>query len=185
MIDYALVHSGRSRRLSILVHPSGDVVVKMPLGFSHDRAQRFVEEKKGWILRTQERLRKIEKNYEGGLRLPKSNKRDFEAYKSVAFAQTLSRLAFFNKEHYGGRFKWQRGAIRNQKSRWGSCSKRGNLQFNYKIVLLPANLADYLVVHELCHLGEFNHSKKFWDLVEIAVPGYKTLRKELRRVRSA
>lgn len=73
-----------------------------------------------------------------------------------------------------------RVAIRDTKSRWGSCSKKGNLNFNYRIAFLPPRLADYIVVHELCHLQEFNHSQKFWDLVSLAVPDYKILRKELK-----
>lgn len=91
------------------------------------------------------------------------------------------RLIFFNKV-YG--FKYGRVTIRNVKTRWGSCSKKGNLNFNYRIVFLPKELADYLVVHELCHLGEFNHSQKFWDLVAKAQPNYKKLRKELRKIQS-
>jgi hypothetical protein len=65
--------------------------------------------------------------------------------------------------------------------RWGSCSKKGNLNFNYKIALLPQRHSDYVIVHELCHLREFNHSKKFWDLVEQAVPNHRALRTELKR----
>ena len=76
-----------------------------------------------------------------------------------------------------------RVSIKNTKSRWGSCSKKGNLNFNYKIALLPPALADYLVVHELCHLKEFNHSEKFWKLVLDIMPDYKKLKRELKSIR--
>jgi predicted metal-dependent hydrolase len=72
--------------------------------------------------------------------------------------------------------------IKNLKTRWGSCSKNGNLNFHYKIALLPPKLADYLVVHEVCHLREFNHSKKFWSLVEQEMPDYRALRAELKKL---
>jgi predicted metal-dependent hydrolase len=73
-------------------------------------------------------------------------------------------------------------AIRNQKSRWGSCSKKGNLNFNYKLVFLEPELRDYVIVHEICHVKEFNHAKAFWDLVGETVPNWRELRKKLRKL---
>jgi predicted metal-dependent hydrolase len=83
----------------------------------------------------------------------------------------------------GYNFSFNRIAIRNQKSRWGSCSKQKNLNFNYRIALLPARLADYIIVHELCHLQELNHSQNFWALVGRAVPNHRELRRQLRTIK--
>ena len=89
-----------------------------------------------------------------------------------------NRIKYFNGFY---NFKINRISIKNQSSRWGSCSEKGNLNFNYKIIYLRPALADYLVVHELCHLGQLNHSKKFWALVQQTIPDYVKLNKELRR----
>lgn len=70
--------------------------------------------------------------------------------------------------------------IRDQKSRWGSCSSRGTLSFNYRLVFAPPEILDYVVVHELCHLTHMNHSKDFWDKVASVLPDYKLRRKWLR-----
>jgi predicted metal-dependent hydrolase len=67
-----------------------------------------------------------------------------------------------------------------QRSRWGSCSRKGNLNFNYKLIQLPQELADYIVVHELCHLKQFNHSHAFWNLIAETIPNHIELRKILK-----
>jgi predicted metal-dependent hydrolase len=71
-------------------------------------------------------------------------------------------------------------AIRNQKSRWGSCSKKGNLNFHYRIHELPAHLQDYIIVHELCHLISFDHSREFWSHVAKTIPDHVARRYDLR-----
>ncbi len=89
------------------------------------------------------------------------------------------RIAHFNN-HYG--FTIRKVAIRDTKSRWGSCSKQGNLNFSYKVFLLPPHIADYIIVHELCHLKEFNHGADFWALVAEMIPDHKAIRAELKRI---
>ncbi len=90
-----------------------------------------------------------------------------------------NRIKYFNSFY---NFKLNRIAIKNQMTRWGSCSSKGNLNFNYKVIYLKPALADYLIVHELCHLGELNHSKRFWTLVLKTIPNYVKINKELKRM---
>ncbi len=88
------------------------------------------------------------------------------------------RVDYFNT-FYG--FTVGRICIPSQKTRWGSCSKKGNLNFNYRVVHLSPELVDYIVVHELCHLAQLNHSKNFWHLVGRTIPDHQTLRKRLKK----
>lgn len=101
-------------------------------------------------------------------------------YKEKARNLAHTRIFHFNKTY---NLFFNRIAIRNQKRVWGSCSGKGNLNFNYRIILLPSHLSDYIIVHELCHLKELNHSKEFWKLVSLTFPNYKEARKELKNYR--
>ena len=104
---------------------------------------------------------------------------------TIKKAEKAARLIKNRVEYFNGfyNFKINRIVIKNQSSRWGSCSSKANINFNYKIIYLRPALADYLIVHELCHLGELNHSKRFWALVSKTIPDYIELNKELRRIR--
>ena len=90
-----------------------------------------------------------------------------------------NRLSYFNKFY---NFEINRFSIKNTSTRWGSCSSKRNLNFNYKIIYLKPELADYLIVHELCHLGQLNHSKNFWALVSKTIPNYAKINQELRKI---
>ncbi|MDE2037916.1 MAG: M48 family metallopeptidase [Patescibacteria group bacterium] len=105
----------------------------------------------------------------------------YMANREAARSLVHERIGHF-MAHYGPRHGIVPGrvAIRNQRSRWGSCSRKGNLNFNYKILFLPAAARDYVIVHELCHLKEFNHGRRFWDLVAETVPDYKAIKKGMR-----
>lgn len=105
------------------------------------------------------------------------NRRQYLKYREEARALIHSRIAHFYA-HY--RVPIKKIFIKNLKSRWGSCSEKGNLNFNYKLLFLPQDIADYVVVHELCHLKEFNHSPKFWALVAQTIPDYNARRSVLR-----
>lgn len=172
-VDYTLRKSLRARRMRIAVYCDGSVVVTTPMFLTETAVERFLREKAQWL------MAKIAlfKQYEGRIVL-RHSKADYVKHKADAYTLTRERVAHFNAL-YG--FAVHAINIKNQKTRWGSCSRKGNLNFNYKIALLPQRLADYIVVHELCHLGEFNHSKKFWNLVARAMPNHAELRKELRK----
>lgn len=101
-------------------------------------------------------------------------------HKEAARALVLARIEHFNNYY---KLNFKRISIRNQRTRWGSCSRNGNLNFNYKLALIPEYMADYVIVHELCHLKEFNHSKRFWALVGETIPNFSQIRQELRQMR--
>ena len=105
------------------------------------------------------------------------SKRHYLQNKLKAKEIILESLDFF-AALYG--VKYKRVSIRNQRTRWGSCSKKKNLNFNFKIALLPTELQDYIIVHELCHLKEFNHSSKFWNLVSRTIPNYREIINDLK-----
>jgi len=104
----------------------------------------------------------------------------YKRHKEAARELVLARLEHFNG-HYG--LKWNRISIKNTRSRWGSCSKKGNLNFNYRLALIDPALADYVIVHELCHLKEFNHGPGFWKLVAEAIPDYAERKTRLQKIR--
>ena len=106
------------------------------------------------------------------------NKKHYLKHRENAREITAERIKYFSNTHG---FECNRVSIRNQKTRWGSCSTKGNLNFNYKILFLEPEMRDYIIVHELCHLKEFNHSRKFWMLVEKILPDYLEIKKELKQ----
>lgn len=169
---YSLNHSQRAKKLSITVSCDGQVAVTLPYFLSRNLADDFVFKKANWIFDKLIFFKPFKVK-------PKrvNRRREYLKYKDQALKLIRERLEYLNK-FYG--FKYNHVFIKKQKTRWGSCSKKGNLNFNYKIALIPQKSADYIIVHELCHLKEFNHSKKFWNLVAKTVSDYKKIRKEIR-----
>lgn len=105
----------------------------------------------------------------------------YTQHKERARALVHQKLAHWNAV-YG--YTYNRVAIRNTRRNWGSCTSLKNLNFNYKILFLPPHLQDYIIVHELCHLEEFNHQEGFWLLVARTIPEYKACIKELKALES-
>jgi len=169
---YTIKQSQRARRMRLTIHRDGSVVATVPRKFDLGLLDKFVQQKKNWI------LKKVQYFLNSPLKYVKpSSKKDYKLYKDEVKAVVEERLAHFNQFY---NFKYNKITIRNQKSRWGSCSRKGNLNFNYKLHFLAPEVRDYIIVHELCHLGEFNHSKKFWTLVAKTFPNHKDLRKTLK-----
>ena len=172
-IRYSVKISRRARGMRVAVYCDSRVVVTLPMGFDFSRAEEFVKQKFSWILKSLNYF----KRFEGRVFVKPAGKREYNKYRAQAQDLAARKVGQWNKVY---NFSYNRVSIKNQKTRWGSCSKKGNLNFNYKIVHLPEPLLDYLIVHELCHLKEFNHSHSFWSLVSQTMPNYKDQRRQLK-----
>ncbi|MES2226007.1 MAG: YgjP-like metallopeptidase domain-containing protein [Patescibacteria group bacterium] len=176
--------SARARHLRISVFPDGRVVVTKPARVGMRAVEKWVREKEAWIEKAREAFRKRKNSgkREEGIELPRLRRgtRGYKEAVEAARALARERLQYFNALY---EFPYGTLSIRNQKTRWGSCSAAGNLSFNYRIAHLPPDLADYLIVHELCHVREHNHSARFWAQVARTILDYKNKRCELHRYR--
>lgn len=163
----------RSKRMTsaIQVKRDGRVVVRCPWVATQEEVCSFVEKHREWILRNRkevlDRLARREVYTEEQVKELRQRARWMLAQKTWQWAQRM-------QVTYG------RLSIRQQATRWGRCSRKGNLNFNWTLILLPEALADYVVVHELAHRREMNHSPKFWKIVEEQLPDYRELRRQLR-----
>lgn len=171
-ISYELKPSRKARSLRLEIGASGLVVTK-PWFISSSFMENFILRQEAWVIKHLTKHKNAET-------LPKVSREELVILKRRAAKILISRLQFFNQIY---NFKYKSVSVRDQKTRWGSCSRQGALNFNYRLALLPENLLDYVAVHELCHLKEMNHSIRFWDLVAITIPDYKEKRKELEKFR--
>lgn len=172
-VSYLVKKSARARRLRLAIYCDASVVVTIPTGFNESKIEHFLKIKAGWI------LEKIDNFLRAGKKIQlKGGKREYKKYREQAREFVQKRIEEINKIY---KFPFKKIFIKNHKTRWGSCSKKGNLNFNYKIIFLPEKLADYIIAHELCHLKEFNHSQKFWNLVDKVIPNYEEVVGELKK----
>ncbi|MDP2951541.1 MAG: M48 family metallopeptidase [bacterium] len=170
-INYILKTSDRARHLRLTINYRGELVATKPAKMPDRVVEGFILQKASWI------LKKLAYFASHKIITPESKGKSYKEYKLKAQGFIKERVRYLNKS-YG--FAFNKITIKNQKTRWGSCSKKGNLNFNYKILFLPKDLADYIIIHELCHLKILNHSKKFWQLVKQQMPNYLEIRKALK-----
>jgi len=163
----------RIKNIRITIKNSEEVLVTYPWWLSEKKAAVFVNSQKDWIAETLRTKKTKSSLLTGGSR------EDFLLNKEKARRLVYSKIVYFNRIY---NFKYKRVSVRNTKTRWGSCSQKGNLNFSYRIIYLPEELANYLVVHELCHLREMNHSVRFWSLVDKTIPNSRKISKKLREL---
>ena len=161
-LTYQVIRSDR-RSLSLQIKADGSIVVRCPRRYPLSEIQKFVESKSAWIQKNLLSLQSIAK-------IPRLTEEEKEILADQARRYLPGRVRHFAPlvgVTYGNI------TIRCQKTRWGSCSAKGNLNFNLLLMLAPPEVIDYIVVHELCHRKEMNHSPKFWAEVEKILPDYR------------
>lgn len=167
----------RSKRKSMAIEiTQGKVLAKVPFLATDMQIKEFLLRYQSWI--KQKVIRARESTREPDYKIP--------AFSNITAAERKKIKDTFQKkvEFYAKQMQVEfcKITIRNQKTRWGSCSSKKNLNFNYKLYFLPEEWMDYVVVHELAHLVYMNHGSEFWHLVEKHCPAYAQYRQELNRV---
>ena len=159
--------------MALQVKGSGEVLVRAPMRISFKQIEDFVKSHESWIADT--RQKQMEASGNRSVITEEERRAGIQAAKAVIPGRV---------EYYASRMgvTYGRITIREQKTRWGSCSSKGNLNFNWKLVRLPRELLDYVVVHELAHRKEMNHSRAFWAVVEAELPDYRERRLMLKKL---
>lgn len=193
----------RSRRRTLVITVSeGKVMIKAPTGISDATIAAFMENKRGWIeKKLQAQADPKFSQIRSGLKILDAGQEKqvvFGGQKNFETSDTFFLKDFRAVRKYFEKTRgWiltemlyefskkvglvpQGAALHDFKARWGSCDAEGKIKLNWRLTMLPSSLRDYVLIHELCHLREMNHSAAFWRLVAQYCPNYKTLRKELK-----
>lgn len=208
-ISYKLRYSSKAKYMRLQISRGSNLELILPRGYELSDAERFIKQKTDWIIKhlrpneedkgkyllfgreikiiqvyelfTRQHKFSFEKN-ELRIVSPGGSKIDLSKLYNIWLRNFAKRYLPECAYELAGKydFKVNNVSVRNQKTRWGSCSARGNLSFNCNLVQYKKEIINYVIVHELCHTKEMNHSKKFWLLVERICPDYKTFRKELK-----
>ncbi len=166
-VAYRVVRSHR-RTVAIQITKDGQVLVRCPKAMGRAQIEDFVQSKESWIRKHLQAPRQLPELF------------DLETLEKLtrqARAKIPERVAYFASRMH---VTYGRITIRRQRTRWGSCSTKGNLNFNCLLMLAPPEVLDYVVVHELCHRRQMNHSPRFWEEVGRICPDYKSCRKWLK-----
>ena len=166
MNDVQIIKSKR-KTISLQIRSDGSIELKVPMQMSNVQIKKFLNQKCDWI---DKHLQAVNERQRQMSQVKKLTKEEIHELADRALEVIPKRVAHFASlvgVTYG------RITIRNQKTRWGSCSGKGNLNFNCLLMLMPAEVLDYVVVHELCHRKEMNHSPQFWAEVRKIMPDYE------------
>jgi len=207
IVTYKTIISSKAKYLRLQINHSNELEVILPKRYRHEKAEDFILKKKKWILKHLKEKQKdvfhflgneikVQINYDLFVRKPQIIHSNKKLIANIPAGYSFTQDEIYNlwlkhrakiyipervKELSGlTGFRYNRATIRSQKTRWGSCSAGGTLSFNYRLIRYREKVVDYVIIHELCHLKEMNHSKRFWKLVEEFCPGYKNLKRELR-----
>lgn len=175
-MDVEIIRSGR-KSIALEIRPDLQIVVRSPYWVTDEEIQQFLSDKSQWLEKHLKIARERKEERERRQPLQRITNEELQSLAERAHAVIPERVAYFAQVvgvSYG------RITIRCQKTRWGSCSSRGNLNFNCLLMKTPPEVVDYIVVHELCHRKQMNHSKKFWAEVEKVLPDYREARKWLK-----
>ena len=169
------VIKSRRRTIGIEVYADGKVILRTPLRMSSTEINRFIDEHEDWIKQKLDFVRqKSDNRYgTGAPGVECLSKQELDNIKDT-FEKRVQHYCDIMNVRVG------RITIRNQKTRWGSCSSKGNVNFNYQLYYMPQELMDYVIVHELSHRRYMNHSAEFWAEVEKYCPEYRIYRKQLK-----
>lgn len=209
-VPLLVVRNPRARRYLLRLRPDGAARVTIPRGGNRSEAQSFVERHRGWLEQQLERLHalprlpaawqvgseilfrgelvRLEAGEAGGIRVGTENVKIQAAtadlrplierhLRKLAGVELTARVVELAAQH---QLSVQRVTVRNQKSRWGSCSRRGTISLNWRLLQTPVLVRDYIILHELAHLRQMNHSDRFWREVERLCPEYREAEKWLK-----
>ena len=168
------IRRSNRKTMALEVTYEAKVIVRAPYYMPQAEIERFVLDKASWIEKSIARVKKRQTERADG---PQLSEEDIARLTALAKDVIPAKVAYY-AEIIG--VTYGRITIRHQKSMWCSCSGKGNLNFNCLLMLAPEAVQDYVVVHELCHRKEMNHSDKFWREVEKILPDYRAQRKWLK-----
>lgn len=160
--------------MTLEVNAKGEVIVRAPYSMPDAKIRSFIKEKESWLVKT---LTEVEEKKNNHAQVEALTEEELNRLGDLALKVLPERVKLFASMmgvSYG------KITIRCQKTRWGSCSAKGNLNFNCLLMLAPEKVQDYVVVHELCHRLEMNHSGRFWAEVERVMPDYRIYRQWLK-----
>lgn len=164
-----IIKSNR-RTIELQICTDGHVRVRAPFYITDAEIADFLNKKANWIAKNKTRMKERQQKKAQETPVQRLSPQDIRALADQAVKVIPDKVRFYAEKigvDYG------RVTIRNQKTRWGSCSAKGNLNFNCLLMLTPEDVQDYVVIHELCHRKEMNHSPKFWSEVAKIMPDYK------------